>query len=1577
MRFLVALFLLSIPFAPLCAQRRDQPLGGNAADFEAGLGAYMLADPNLTKDEKELLQTWTAGYLDYFSSLRAERREEVAEMARMAHKARVKAYPELYAFLRTQQLMQQRHNSVQNEWLEILRQKLKKTRTRHFNTLVDRTYKLLEEGEFYKSNAAWWQGPEIAFTVLEINSEPVFRFEEIDLKCRAYHDSTCIYGTRGDYYPLADRFEGKGGRVYWERVGLATDSCYTDLKNYSLNFKQGRFQASDVIHRNLYLYPKDLHGDFSERLTAGDKLKDSHYPQFVARERLFVRDIFTGVDVRGPLVQEGNREYFGSASATAQVDVREEDDAIRVRLSSSRFQFERGKLSSSDARLVMRLHEDSLYNPSVNVRYDADNRVLHVTSRQGDGLSAPFIDTYHKVRMEFEALRWYLDRNEVEIGLLQIPGRVGSVSFKSLNLFSREELGKITLGMEANPFFILASLSKRVNSRELYLDEVAEVLNVSSTQALAMLYNFIAYGYVSYDPVRKTVTLLPQLFHTLEVTANRADFDEIEFKTTEDGIVKAVLRLDSLDIRMAKVPYILLSGKQDVYALPVDSVIHIYKDADFYFNGLFHAGNFNYTVRGARFYYNDFKVDIADVQEMGLEVRRMEDGEIKRHPVESVIKSLAGTVLIDDPGNKGGRKDFPEYPIFESTQPSYVYYDDARVQKGAYTADSFYFRVDPFRMEKLSSVNVDSIRFAGTLLSFGLFPDIREELVIRPDYSLGFATVSPEGGWPVYDGKTRYSGELFLDNSGLYGHGDFAYLGANAASRRMVFLPRRMYARVEEFTFPDTVPGNYPLVRANKVEGDFVRRSGLFSLRSVKDSLLHFYAEDWKLSGTYTFSPGVSRAQGTLSNRSRFFVDSRSFSLARRVFRADTGDFRIASGESNLLATREHTLTVDLDKGQGKFRSADGTSPLAFGVNRYETSVSEMDWSMERKQVRMKHGEEASSSWRAALDSMSKGELFTAILPGEKFVSTRRAQAGLNFYGTSSLFSYADTVLRVDGVERVLVADALFVPASGRVVIGKTGQMEPLYGAELYFGDRNRLHSFHDVQAQVYSSEQYRASGLFDYRAPHIEQQAVSFAGIRPMGDGFSQASARITFDSGVLALNEAFEFIGKIELSAQETYPLFAGSVRMKYTCQVSENNPSEAEETDFYDTSEEDFEYRSEDEEEFEDSTDEKASGKSGYDDFEFEEEDTRRTKKREEEFEDEDSKRLNARGKKKTEDAPVLAEEVIGLAADNPFLADGIQFEAYINSDSVQIPFDEKTRSTVGRLLGCGFYTQDRSNQPQFLFMQRKISTDHPNLAVTGNLEFSRPDKAYRVMDSLGEEVFALRLNSCFALATGDIDLTMNTYELGMRLYGNMMRDGNTGTISTRALSIFDFYLTDEVARRLAAHLNKFAYSSYNGSSGETYVSGFLQHHVPEKERQRMEAELRLTGVLSKIPDILKQSLVFSDLELEWDAGRKAFFSSGETAELMAIGGNAVNKKLKVMAALRKTRRGDVVDIYLEANANAWIYFSYTNHYMQIVTSDDALNEYIATLKPGTRKKGRYEFNQATVSKRNSFLGSFQNR
>lgn len=1581
---LFVLFFLFSFFCPDSLAQRDLPLGKDVAGFEEGLLSYMLSDPNLDKEEKEMLQSWVPAYLGYFSGLDREDKEQIADIARLGHKARLQAYPDLYRFFLAQQKMRQEHGSSHGAWLRALHKVLKRNRPRNFKSLVGRTSDLLEYGCLYKSNAAYWKVSSADFLFLD-EDEPAFLFRETDLSCRAYRDSTCIYGSSGTYYPLQDRFEGQGGKVYWTRVGLDPDSCHTGLGSYSVNLRQGRYEARDVVHYNLYLYPMPLSGTFSDKLTAGDRLVESHYPQFVSRgSALFVPDIFEDVDLSGPLVQVGRRTNFGSEGNPARMYVRE-GDRLRAEVTAARFQVEQGRISSSEARFVMRLDADSMYNPSVSVRYDAPNRILHLTAAQGTGLRVPFIDTYHKLRMDFEAMRWYLGRKEVEIGLLEIPGRLGSVSFKSLNLFSREELGQMMMGTDINPLYLLSTLSKRKKTQVLPLEEVARWIHTSRTQALAMLHDPIAYGYVSYDPVAETVTLLPQLFHNLDVTADKADFDELEFHTVEKGLVKAVMRLDSLDIRMCGVPFILLSSKQNVYAMPSDSVVHIYKDRDFHFDGYFHAGIFNYSVRGARFYYDDFKVDIADVRQLGLEVNRMEDGELRKHAVESVIRSLTGTVFIDRPDNKGGKKDCPEYPIFESTQPAYVYYDEPGIQAGAYAADSFYFQVDPFRMEKLNTVQVDSIRFDGTLFSYGIFPDIREALVVRPDYSLGFGTSSPQGGWPVYDGKALYGGSLSLDKGGLYGAGSFFYLGSRTFSRCMVFLPRRMYAKAEEFHLKDTVFAGreLPSARAEGVNVEFFRSPDVFRLASVKDSLIRFYREDWKLSGSYAFSSRISKARGLLRNDGRFFLNADVFDMAGRRFGADSGDFEIRKGPSSMLRTEGVAFVVDLDARRGSFRASDGTSPVEFGINRYAGYLSDADWDMDAEKVHMRHGNAPSSSFRASSDTLTKGDLFTALLPGEEFRSTRRAQAGLKFQALSSVFSYSDTLLQFEGVKRLLIADALFVPAGENVLISKSGQMVPLQDAELYFGDRNRLHAFHDVQVQVLSAKQYRARGLFDYRAPGMEAQPVLFTGIRPLSDGYSQASTTIRADSGVLALNEAFQFIGKIDLNARQTYPFFSGNVRMNYRCQVQgdlgngfDERPESREESsgenvrsgpDAYD----DFEYEpSPGEEDLSNpplEEDNREEMYSGYDDFEYVEED---------ESEEEPLPQASSRrNRKKDPDAPVPALEAARLAPGNPFLEDGIQFQAYINSDSVCIPIDDRTRSTAGRLLGCGFYTQPRSGRIKFLFMERKISTDIPNLAVKGSLQFSPRERSYRVLDSMGTEAFTLRLGSCFAKASGLIDPVMNTYELGIRFFGDMMREGADAGISIRAMGLFDFYLSAEIQKRLAALLNQATQSAGEDAYRQENLLRFLRLNLSEKDLEKTEEELALTGVLNRIPGPLRQSLVFSDLHLVWDPDRKAFFSRGK-AELLAVGDNPVNKTLRTMVSLRKTRKGDIVDVYLEANASLWVYFSYTNHYMQIVTSDEAFNDYLGSLKSRVRRKGRYEFYLSTLSKRNTFVGSFLN-
>lgn len=1592
-----AAFFLLVSLPALLAAQRDFPLGKDGRDFQENLSAFMLSDPNIGKEESEQVRAWLPAYMAYYGSLPQAEQEKVAEMARLGHKARLQPFPELFDFFQTARKMQEEHASSYHAWMGSLRKSLKKRRPKQFNDLVGHTLDLLRDGCLYRGTAARWQAePSGSFTFEDKAAGPAFYFRETDLVCRSAQDSMRLYAVSGFYYPVEDRFEGQGGTVYWIRAGLSPDSCHTRLENFSINLRQGRYQAEGAVHSNLYLFPRSLTGTFSDRLTAGNQRLKNLYPRFASQgESLSIAGIFEDMDLSGPFAQTGNRIHFGSEGMPAVLQVRE-GNLLRGRFVSNRFQVERGRIGSSQARFALYLEGDSLYSPSVSMRYEASGRVFHIGEAQGTGLSVPFIDTYHRLRMELEAMRWHVGRGEVEIGLLEIPGRVGTVSFKSLDLYSPRELGIMMQGMEQNPLYLLASFAKRKKSNTLDIDALARMLGSSSTQALALLHPLIAYGYVSYDPAGKEVELLPQLFHALDVTAGDADFDEIEFKTTEEGIVKAVMRLDSLDIRMEGVPFVRLSSKQDVYAMPADSVVHIYKNRDFHFDGYFHAGIFNYRIRGGRFYYDRFQVDIADVQQLGLEVARMEEGELRKHAVESVIRSLSGTVCIDDPGNKGGRKDYPEYPIFESKQPAYVYYDTPRIQQGAYAADSFYFEVDPFRMEKLNTIQADSIRFAGTLKSYGLFPDIREHLVVRPDYSLGFVAVAPDGGWAVYDANAAFAGELSLDNGGLQGNGDFSYMGSVARSGRFVFLPHGMNAAVRAFSFSDSLSraGGFPSARAAGVRADFSRRPPLFTLSSVKDSLLHFYREDWELEGSYSFSPGFSRARGVFRNQGRFRLQSSGFDLAPRSFRADTVHFRIHAGDLPLLDTRQHALSLDLDADRGAFRSLDGRSPVELPANGYEGRVARLDWDMQACKVYMRH-EGDSASMAAMLDTMPAAGLFTASLPGEEFRSVRRAQAGLSFHATSSVFSYSDTLLEFGGVRRLLVADALFVPGQGRVEISRTGQMLPLRGARLYFGDRKRLHAFHGVSADILSSKQYRAAGLFDYKAPGLEAQSILFTGIRPLREGYSQASTTILADSGVLALNEAFQFIGKIGLNARQAYPFFSGSVRMTYQCSAGndgqedyappswQGEPENGREDAGYDDFEyDDFEYEAEPGESAPDASGQDAplaqeaiaSSESGssYGDFEYEEGEP-------DGFGDaaprKGSSRPGRKSRKKDPDAPLPSEEAWQLPEGNPFLSGGIQFQAFINPDSVRIPVSAATRSTAGRLLGCGFYTQARSRQPLFLFMERKISTDIPNIAVSGNLEFSSADRSYRVVDSTGKGVLELRLGSCFGLASGEINPALNTYEMGIRFFGQMSRHGSSGQISVRAMGIFDFFLGEETGRRLASLLNASDYGGVSDADRQKNVRAYLREHLPEKEQEKWEEDYALTGTLSRIPDCLGQSLVFSDMEFAWDPDRKAFFSQGE-AELLAVAGNPVNKPFRTMASLRKTPKGDIVDIYLEASSSLWVYFSYTNHYLQIITSDEDFNQYLSSLKGRARKKGRYEFYLSTLSKRNTFVGSFLN-
>src|SRR5690606_34017863 len=116
-----------------------------------------------------------------------------------------------------------------------------------------------------------------------------------------------------------------------------------------------------------------------------------------------------------------------------------------------------------------------------------------------------------------------------------------------------------------------------------------------------------------------------------------------------------------------------------------------------------------------------------------------ENGYLQR--VNSVLQDITGTLFIDNPNNKSGRRDFPEYPIFKATKSSKEFYDYPFIYNSVYDRDRFYFQTDTFIIDSPDNFAREGLRFRGTFVSAHIFPDFREELTVQEDFSLGFKKV--------------------------------------------------------------------------------------------------------------------------------------------------------------------------------------------------------------------------------------------------------------------------------------------------------------------------------------------------------------------------------------------------------------------------------------------------------------------------------------------------------------------------------------------------------------------------------------------------------------------------------------------------------------------------------------------------------------------------------------------------------------------------------------------------------------------------------------------------------------------
>ena len=146
----------------------------------------------------------------------------------------------------------------------------------------------------------------------------------------------------------------------------------------------------------------------------------------------------------------------------------------------------------------------------------------------------------------------------------------------------------------------------------------------------------------------------------------------------------------------------------------------------------------------------------------------------------------------------------------------------------------------------------------------------------------------------------------------------------------------------------------------------------------------------------------------------------------------------------------------------------------------------------------------------------------------------------------------------------------------------------------------------------------------------------------------------------------------------------------------------------------------------------------------------------------------------------------------------------------------------------------------------------------------------------------------------------------------------------------------------------------------------------------QADKLISQLNLYGSYKKFPDELKKTMFLTDVKMKWNKETRSYVSYGKIG-IGNINKAQVNKYVDGRIEIIKKRGGDILNIYLEIDANNWYYFNYTRGTMLSVSSNEAFNTAIKELKPEKRQKDgdkekkepNYNFNITTAAKKTQFL------
>lgn len=1194
MRGILVLFTVFFSLA-LTAQTYSNNRDKFVKEFQKSLSEFGKGDfHDFAKKDLPVLLLETAEFPEsYFSKM--------VETCNLMTSKNLKPYPEVYQYVFSvaSLVLGKQSAASYNAWHSSVDKMLDSRNVKKFEDFIELSAGFFSERKIAESaNFKWfYEGGEYSF---EFTDKPLIKMDKGRLICRVenknpssrkddkYIDSVVVRGTSGIYDPVLKKWEGAGGTVDWLKVGLRKDEVFATLSHYNVSCRTPNLKVDTVFLTTKY-FSKTIEGSLSDRAFTINREEDKVYPQFLSFEkRLKIKNIREGIDYDGGFAMEGGSFVGrGTQQEPAKVIIFRNNEPF-IRIAAQQIAISQKRIFAINTGTTLYLNTgDSITHPGLEFSYDFQKKSIEMTRSSGGLGQSPFQDSYHMLDIYVSKITHNTSDQDIiftyDFGTSQ-EQRISR--FESSNYFDSRLYEQLQGLDPIHPLVAIYQYCYKYD--EFYLPEgkVASAMNKTVEQVKTLLLELSNLGFISYDTEAKMIRVNPKLENFVLGKSGKRDYDNINFVSdlrpkelkgyTPEQILAdknlqkieakykaqseerrllshfGKMNLGTLEIQLSAVDLVKISELQNTTIFPEGSLVVIKENRNFEFRGWINSGKMEINTLSANYNYNDHKINLLKTDESFFRVLPLNTETDGKKPIAmfSAIKGIKGELFVDDATNRSGRNTkFTDYPKIRVTKPTYVYYNMPGLYRGAYDSARFYYTINPFEMDSLDNFHEKSFRLKGELTSAGIFPKIREDLKIMPDYSFGFSSAAPKEGYDFYGVGANYNDKIILSNNGLQGAGTINFVHSTSISKALTFLPDSTIGFAKFTNKPIETGVEFPDVESEDAFITYLPRHSLLRAKSTPKTDLRFFGGEAKMRGTAIVTLAGMRGSGLMTFKTATTV-SKNYRFKRWDIDADTSGFSLKNtyaeqGEDPMAFQAENVQAhISFKERKGEFISNKGSSQVNFPVNQYLCRMDKFSWFMDYTELQLEKTGEKDITIDTDMD-----------LVGPNFFSTHPKQDSLQFRSPKAKYDLKERSIYCYGVEYIEVADARIYPDSMKVIVRKAAKIEPFVNAKIVANYLTKYHTFVRANVNVLARRSYNGEGEY----PYIDKDSniTNFKMNKISLDTSYQtiASGKIGEQDGFKLSNE-FDYYGDVSIKASSPELLFKGATRINHTCEKFERN-------------------------------------------------------------------------------------------------------------------------------------------------------------------------------------------------------------------------------------------------------------------------------------------------------------------------------------------------------------------------------------------------------------------------------------